>query len=160
MASRVMRAALARKDVNYSALAALMRADGADETARSVEGKIQRGAMRCSFFLQALSVMKAEFPTQWSNAIGSAKTWDRRAAALLRTEMDRRAGVDFDELSRRLQVIGVSLPAEQLEGQIEEGSYALTLLLQSAAVLGIGGMERFIDHDDLLDAAQPVDGRA
>jgi hypothetical protein len=152
LASRVMRAVLARKDMNYADLASRMRQGGSSETARSVEGKIQRGAMRCAFFLHTLDVIGAEYPSQWRPAIQTSGSWEQRAALVLMNEMGLRPGVNFVELSRRLQSIGVVTPAHALEDQIVDGSYPLTLLLQSSTVLWIGDIERFVDRTDLQAA--------
>jgi hypothetical protein len=153
LASRVMRALLARKDLNYADLASLMRESGANETARSVEGKIQRGAMRCAFFLHTLDVVGAEYPSQWLKPIQDTGSWEQRASRVLQAEMSERPGVTFEELSRRLQTIGVDVALRSLEEQVAEGSYPLTLLLQCSAVLRIDEMERFIDRIDLQIAA-------
>ncbi|MGF6902580.1 DUF6471 domain-containing protein [Paraburkholderia sp. GAS348] len=153
LATRVMRAVLARKDENYAALAAELRKLGADETARSVEGKVQRGSFRFAFFLQSLSVVGAEYPLQWRADIDTPGTWEQRASRVMQVEMGIRAGMTFVELSRRLCSIGVTIPAHTLSEQVTTGTYPLTLLLQCAAVLWITDVERFIDRSDLYAAA-------
>ncbi|BBU30259.1 hypothetical protein BTHE68_39930 [Burkholderia sp. THE68] len=153
LASRVMRAVLARKDLNYSDLASLMKATGAIETARSVEGKIQRGAMRCSFFLHTLDVIGAECPPQWRDPLQDTGSWEMRAALLLQAEISNRPGVTYGELARRLQTIGVDVSLRALEEQITDGTYPLTLLLQCSAVLWIAEIERFVDRVDLRAAS-------
>lgn len=153
LASRVMRALLTRKGVSYAELADALESEGISETARSVEGKIQRGALKCSFFLQALHAVNAEYPMQWRNAIATRGTWEQRASRLLQAEMSARPSVTVAELGRRLQAIGVNIAPPSLNEQIAMGTYYLTLLLQCAAVLSMAGIERFVDQTDLLAAA-------
>ena len=153
LASRVMRGVLARKDRNYSMLASELRKLGAEESARSVEGKIQRGTFKFTFFVQSLSVVGAEYPSQWRVIVEAPGTWEQRATRLLEAEMGMRPGITFIELSRRLCGIGVSIPTHSLSEQVTSGTYPLTLLLQCAAVLWIADVERFIDYADLQAAA-------
>ena len=152
LASRVMRGVLARKDESYAALASELTRLGVDETARSVEGKIQRGSFRFAFFLQSLSVVGAEYPPQWRAEIATPGTWEQRSSRVMVSEMGMRPGMTFDELSRRLDGIGVTIPTHTLREQVTTGTYPLTLLLQCAAVLWIGDLERFIDRSDLYAA--------
>lgn len=148
-----MRGVLARKGVSYADLAAKLKAEDSSETARSVEGKIQRGALKCSFFLHTLHVVGAEFPLQWRALVGARGTWEQKASRLLQAEMSIRAGASIAELSRRLHTIGVDIPAPSLHEQIVLGAYPLTLLLQCAAVMSIADFDRFVDQADLLAAA-------
>jgi Domain of unknown function (DUF6471) len=157
LASRAIRGVLARKDVGYSALASGLKLLGIEETARSVDGKIQRGTFKFSFFLQSLCVVGAELPLRWRPAIESRATWESRASAVLTLEMAAQPSVTFDELSRRLNNIGVEISMEALTEQIASGTYPLTLALQCAAVLRMGEMERFIDFSDLAAASRGQD---
>ncbi|MGF6808580.1 hypothetical protein OKW30_003706 [Paraburkholderia sp. Clong3] len=153
LATRVMRGVLARKDQNYAALASELRKLGVEETARSVEGKVQRGSFRFAFFLQSLSVVGAEYPSQWRAIIETPGTWEQRASRVMEAEMGMRPGMTFIELSRRLYGIGVIIPTHSLNEQVTSGTYPLTLLLQCAAVLWVADVERFIDRSDLYAAA-------
>lgn len=148
-----MRGVLARKGVSYAELATRLETEDAHETARSVEGKIQRGALRCSFFLQTLHAVGAEHPLQWRTVTAARGTWEQRASRLLQAEMSARPGVTVAELGRRLRAIGINIPTPSLDEQIAMGTYSLTLLLQCAAVLSLAGIERFVDQTDLLAAA-------
>jgi len=153
LASRVMRGLLARKGLSYAELAVELEKVGTHETARSVEGKIQRGALRASFFLQTLHAARAEYPMQWRGIVGARGTWEQRASRLLQAEMSARPGMTVAELGRLLHAIGIDIPTPALDEQIATGTYPLTLLLQCAAVLSMAGLERFVDQTDLLAAA-------
>jgi hypothetical protein len=157
LASRVMRAALARKGTSYAALAAELGKHGIEETARSVEGKIQRGGFKFAFFLQSLSVIGAETPSQWRAIINEHGSWEQRAQRIIVAEMYIRPNVSFVELSRRLKNIGVGISSRFLAEQVQSGAYPFTLLLQCAAVLCVEGLERFIDASDLRTAAAASD---
>jgi hypothetical protein len=162
LASRVMRGVLARKGISYAALASLLKEHGIEETAtaRSVEGKIQRGAFKFAFFLQSLSVIGAEYPSQWRTIVDGRGSWEQRAHRILTNEMGMRPNLAFTELAHRLNGIGVAISSQILADEVASGAYPLTLLLQCAAVLWVADLERFVDPSDLraagaLSAAPP-----
>ena len=153
LASRAMRVVMARKDSSYASLAAELLRLGVHESARSVEGKIQRGSFRFSFFLQSLVAVGAEYPEQWSSALAQESTWEARSTAVFRAELTLQPWIDWLELSHRLGLIGVGLSAESLETQVQDGTPSAALFFQCATVCRFDGLERFLDRADLTDAA-------
>jgi Domain of unknown function (DUF6471) len=152
LASRVMRGVLARKGLSYADAARALRDRGAHDTERSVEGKIQRGTFRTAFALQMLAAIDAEVPQQWKLPLDTANTWEQKASALIQTEMALHPGVNHIELRRRLATVGVELESHALVASISSGTFLFTLLLQTAAVLPMNGLERFVDAADLRAA--------
>lgn len=63
IASRAIRVALTRRDVSYAQLADELVELGVSESARSVEGKVQRGTFRFSFFFKRSAHLKSNCPS-------------------------------------------------------------------------------------------------
>jgi hypothetical protein len=153
LASRAIRVALTRRDVSYAQLADGLATLGLSESARSVEGKVQRGTFRFTFFLQALTASHAEYPEHWSHALSDESPWEERAAALMKAELSLHPWLDWSKLSHRLGEIGVNLPPEALAAQIGDGTFAAALFFQCATVCRFTGMQLFLDASDLNEAA-------
>ncbi|WP_434113364.1 DUF6471 domain-containing protein [Paraburkholderia caffeinilytica] len=153
LASRAVRVALTRRDVSYAQLADELTKLGLSESARSVEGKVQRGTFRFTFFLQALMASHGEYPEHWSRALSDESPWEVRAAALMKGELALHPWLDWGKLSRRLGEIGVNLPPEALATQIDDGMFSAALFFQCAAVCRFNGTQLFLDASDLNEAA-------
>ncbi|MEX3897833.1 DUF6471 domain-containing protein [Paraburkholderia sp. BR10954] len=154
LASRAARVLLVRKDVSYAGLASELSRLGLDESARSVEGKIQRGTFRFSFFLQSLVAVQADCPAHWDSALKVRGDWEHRAAVLVRHELELRPWLTWEELARRLSVIGAQAEPDALAAQIRGGAFPTTLFLQCAVVSAFEGLELFLDRSDLRAAAK------
>jgi Domain of unknown function (DUF6471) len=154
LASRAIRVLLARKEVSYAHLAADLSRMGSEESARSVEGKVQRGTFRFSFFLQSLNAVGADCPAHWLPLLSEPGDWEHRAALLVQQELGARPWLTWQELSRRLEVIGERVSADALEAQIIGGAFPATLFLQCAVVCSFEGLELFLDQSDLREAAR------
>jgi hypothetical protein len=154
LASRAIRVLLVRKEVSYARLAVDLSRLGAEESARSVEGKVQRGTFRFSFFLQSLAAVEADCPGHWMPALREPREWEHRAALLMQQELAARPWLTWQELSRRLEVIGERIAPETLAAQITSGVFSAALFLQCAVVCSFDGLELFLDQSDLREAAR------
>lgn len=154
LASRAIRVALARRDMSYAQLAGALTGMGLAESARSVEGKIQRGTFRFTFFLQTLAASNNQYPEQWAVALHSgATTWEKSAALVIQAELATLPWLDHPMLSQRLNEIGVQVAAEALKGQITDGTLSTALFFQCATVCRFTDLHFFLDGRDLNDAA-------
>jgi hypothetical protein len=153
LASRAVRVILARRDMSYAALAKEFVELGIAESARSVEGKIQRGTFRFSFLLQALAASQADCPAQWQQALTAELTWEERASSILRSELAQLPWLDWHALSSRLSEIGITVPAAALGEQVMSGTFSATLFLQCATVCRFPVLTGFVDTSSLNDAA-------
>ncbi|MCZ2900945.1 DUF6471 domain-containing protein [Burkholderia thailandensis] len=158
LASRVIKVALARKDLSYAELASALSASGVSETEGSLLSKLFRGSPKLSLLLQIIEISGAQPPTQWSSAMELEGSWQSRAAAVLATEFATQPWVTPAELVRRLQSIGVSVSERTLVAHLTEGTASLALTLQCLATLGSRSLERYIDTEDLVAAAKASAG--
>ncbi|MBM2770495.1 hypothetical protein DF141_16405 [Burkholderia cenocepacia] len=149
LASRAARVMLARQDMSYTQLAGELAKLGVAESAHAVEAKVSRGTFRFAFFLQLLAGSRTDCPYLWASALGSTETWQARSAAVFAAEMTGQPWLNWQMLSNRLQEIGVSLPSESLQAQIESGSFPATLFLQCATVCRFESVYRFLDTSAL-----------
>ncbi|TXC88058.1 hypothetical protein FRZ40_10970 [Paraburkholderia azotifigens] len=153
LASRAIRVALARRDVSYAQLADALNTMGLSESSRSVEGKIQRGTFRFSFFLQSLAASDNQFPERWSVSLRSGASWEKCAADVIQAELAAQPWLNHILLSHRLAEIGVEIAAETLKGQIVDGTLSTALFLQCATVCRFPDLHFFLDSRDMIDAA-------
>jgi len=153
LASRAVRVALTRRDVSYPQLAEGLAQLGLSESSRSVEGKVQRGTFRFTFFLQALVVSCADYPEQWAVSLSDESPWEERAVALIKAELSLCPWLDWTKLSRRLDEIGINILPDALADQINDGTFSAALFFQCATVCRFGGLALFLDASDLHMAA-------
>jgi len=153
LASRAVRVALARQDVSYVQLANELTRLGVRESARSVEGKVQRGTFRFSFFLQALVASRADSPAAWSRVLKERGTWESRATAVIKHALAEQAWLDWQQLAQRLAEIGVEMQPEALSAQVDDGTFSAALFFQCAAVCRFAGTNLFLDVSSLNTAA-------
>ncbi|WP_353554934.1 DUF6471 domain-containing protein [Paraburkholderia terrae] len=145
---------MARKDVTYAALADALAADGSTDGERALVSRISRGTLKLSLLLQIISITCATPPQRWTQALSRKGSWEQKAHDVIASELARQPTNDISELSRRLARVGASLPVKTLEANIATGSMPLALFLQLLLVLNSDSLERYVDYDDLLDAAK------
>jgi hypothetical protein len=153
LSSLALRVVLTRKDISYADLAKALTRSGVRETARSVEGKIQRGAFSFAFFLHCLKAANADCPPLWVRHMQTDAPRADIARQILVDAMSTGAKLDFEELSRRLDRIGFPVPAKALRVDIKGGNFSFRLLLQCAAVIPMTDIAMFVDLSDLRAAA-------
>ncbi|MFM0292133.1 DUF6471 domain-containing protein [Paraburkholderia sp. RL17-380-BIE-A] len=154
LASRVARVVLARKDVTYAALADALAADGSADGERALVSRISRGTLKLSLLLQIISITAATPPERWTQALCREGNWEQKARDVIASELARQPANDVSELSRRLGRLGATLPAKTLEASIASGGMPLSVFLQLLLVLGSDSLERYVDYEDLLEAAK------
>ncbi|WP_225936454.1 DUF6471 domain-containing protein [Caballeronia sp. NK8] len=153
LASRTVRVILARQGVGYAQLAKSLASRGVAESARSVEGKIQRGTFRFVFLLQVVSATRAVCPANWAS-VSSCDSWEARATAVLDADLAEQRWIDVKELSRRLGTIGVAMSARVLRQQIRRGTFTAALYLQCATVCRFDGVFLFVDPEAMRRTAE------
>lgn len=156
LATRTARGVLARKDFSFAQLAERISVDGTPESLRGTESKIHRGTYSLAFFLALLDVVGAEYPTQWSEFMDSNDSWENAAKHIFLHEI-KAHGLSIKDLSDRLEAIGVSLKPEKVEAQLANGELPFTAFLQLALVVPVAEFTRFVDRNDLLEAARDVE---
>ena len=152
LASRTARGLLARKGASYQRVCDLMRASGIDESVRGVEGKINRGTYKASFFLRLLTVLGAEYPEHWRPILASTGSDEVHAKHILLRELASR-NLDVDMFAKKLATVGVTAPHGLLKEQVAAGDFQFVVLLQLASVNRIPGFERFVDDCDLAEVS-------
>ncbi|HRD95743.1 MAG TPA: DUF6471 domain-containing protein [Rubrivivax sp.] len=76
-------------------------------------------------------------------------SWPAAASQLLRIELRRRS-VTYQELSTRLERIGVSLARKQLSNKVARGSFSLAFFMQCMHVLDVQAVRLFDAEVDRL----------
>lgn len=153
LATRTARGILARKDVSFAELAERIAADGMSDSLTGTESKIHRGTYSLAFFLALLDVVGAEYPTQWSKFIDSDESWEGAAKHIFLHEI-KAHGLSVIDLCNRLEDLGISLKPDRVEAQLANGELPFTAFLQLALVAPVSEFTRFVDRNDLLEAAQ------
>ncbi|SDI39020.1 hypothetical protein SAMN04487926_11636 [Paraburkholderia steynii] len=147
LVSRAIHLVLARQEVGYAQLASELSRNGITESARSVQGKVQRGTFKFAFFLQAIDATRwSPLPPKWEAALSQEeRSWEYRAAELLMGELALQPWIGWDSLSRRLEDIGIHLPPDALGLEIEDGSFTAALYFQCATVCNFDSSSTFLD---------------
>lgn len=159
LASRVTRVALARKDVTYGALVEALANDGEAGGDRAIVSRISRGTLKLSLFLHILSVTTVRPPERWADALVSCRDWDKCASQVVLAEMSRLPPELAKDLVASLARLGTVMARKTLYAQIQNGSVALSLFLQLLYLLNSNSLDRFIDQEDLAEAAKSAGGR-
>ncbi|MFM0412087.1 DUF6471 domain-containing protein [Paraburkholderia dipogonis] len=154
LASRVARVVLARKDFTYAELVDALAAEGSTDGERALVSRISRGTLKLSLLLQMVSITGATPPERWTTALRAEGTWEQKAHGVIVSELARQPMIDFSELVRRLASFGTSVPERTLEANIATGNLSLALFLQLLLALSSDSLERYVDYDDLLEAAK------
>jgi hypothetical protein len=154
LASRAIRGLLVRKGVSVPRLASDFARLGASESARALEGRMHRGTFRLGFFLQVVATVEADYPPHWREAMTSAGGWDARASRLFQAELAARPWLNWAEMGRRLASINETWDPAALSAAVSSGDFAATLFLQCSVVCSFQGVELFVDHSDLCEAAR------
>jgi len=154
LASRVTRVVLTRKDVTYAALVQALAADGVRDGERAIVSRISRGTLRLSLFLHILSITGVRPPERWSDTLVVNGDWEAKACGVSVIELSRQPSEFMDDLVARLSRLGTTISAKTLDAQVRAGTLQLSLFLQLLYVLNSDAFERYIDHEDLVDAAK------
>jgi hypothetical protein len=159
LASRVTRVALTRKDVTYSSLVQALATDGTTDGERSIVSRISRGTLKLSLFLHIVSITGVRPPDRWTDSLRVRGDWDAKAGAVVLAELSRQPSVVMDDLVARLSKLGTTISVKTLDTQIRSGSLQLSLFVQLLYVLNSDSLERFVDQEDLAEAARSAAGQ-
>ncbi|MCO4887850.1 DUF6471 domain-containing protein [Cupriavidus sp. WGtm5] len=138
--------------MSYEQLVDCLAAASLKESVRAVEGKVQRGSFRCSFFFQLLSAVQADLPDELVLP-KRRESWEEACARTFLRELEHH-GLTYDVLEKRLLKLGIVVTATQLEQQVSSGSFPFTLLLQLSAVAPVTLLQRFVDQSDIEETAK------
>ncbi|AQV96670.1 hypothetical protein BJN34_22665 [Cupriavidus necator] len=155
LASLTARGLLARKGCTYDELSRTLGSIGIEESPKSVELRIQRGAFRCSFFLQLVCALHADLPTALQRILDNKTTWEDACREIALAHLPE--GAFSPRLSKRLEQAGIHISPTQLESRVNSGTFSFALLLQLSHVYPIPGLERFVDCSDVAKAASEAD---
>jgi hypothetical protein len=153
LASRVLRVALARKDLSYAELATALGAEGIADSERALVSRVSRGTAEFTLLLQILQISGATPPQLWTTAFLRNGSWEQRAAAVLAAELSVQPWIAPPELARRLSQIGVRTSPRTVARRISSGEFSLAFFLQCLTVLGSLSADRYVDLEDLRLAA-------
>lgn len=156
LAARTARGILARKDVSFALLAERITLAGASDSSTGTESKVHRGTYSFAFFLAMLDTVGAEYPNQWTKFIDSDESWETAARHIFLHEM-KAHGLSMKNLSERLATLGVALKPEKVEAQLANGELPFTAFLQLALIAPVSEFTRFVDRNDLLEAAKETE---
>ncbi|MFM0132752.1 DUF6471 domain-containing protein [Paraburkholderia sediminicola] len=154
LASRVVRVVLARKDFSYAQLSEALSSVRVRESERSLASRVSRGRIKLELLLQILSVTGAKIPALWDEALCASGTWEQRASAVVAAELSRQPTVTIDELALRMVRLGADLTEKTLVSHLSQGTLSLPEFLQCLVALGSSSLERYVDYEDLIAAAQ------
>jgi len=142
---------LVRKGVSYEQLVECLAAVELEESVRAVEGKVQRGSFRCSFFFQLLLAVQADLPDELT-LLKRQESWEDVCTRTFLRELEAH-GLTYSVLAKRFLKLGLEVSATQLEQQVLSGSFPFTLLLQLSAVSPVTVLQRFVDQTDIEKTA-------
>lgn len=154
LASRVTRVVLTRKDVTYASLVQALAADGVRDGERAIVSRISRGTLRLSLFLHILSITRVRPPERWADTLVANDDWEAKAQAVSLLELSRQPSELLDDVVARLARLGTTISSKTLDTQLRTGTLQLSLFLQLLYALNSDALERYIDHEDLVDAAK------
>lgn len=156
LASRTARGLLARKGFTYDEVSRALRSMGIEESPKSVELRIQRGAFRCEFFFQLICALHADLPEGLQRTLDNKGSWEDACREIALAHLLQSA-TSFDSLSKQLEETGIRVSPTQIESRINSGSFSFAFLLQLSHLYPIPGLERFVDSSDLAQAASEAD---
>lgn len=152
LAARVVRVALARKDIGYAELARRLSDYGVKEDDKTLAARVAAGRIRLVLFLQILRAIDAELPHIWLAPVLSANGWEASAAAVLEAERLHVAPMDVDELASRLSQLGAGFTHHTLVDHITSGNLFLPEFLRCLVILRSTSLDAYVEYRDLLSA--------
>jgi len=154
LAARVVRVALARKDVGYAELAKRLAEFGVTEDDKTLAARVAAGRVRLVLFLQILRAIDAELPQIWWPPIFANDTWDGRSRAVLEAERTQLAPMEIEELAQRLGELNAGFTKKTLVEHVTSGNLFLPEFLRCLVVLRSRSLDPYIEYRDLLAAAR------
>lgn len=154
LSGRVIRVALARKDVGYAELSRRLAKFGIRDEERALAARVAVGRVRLELFLKILYVIDAELPPLWREVIDKDSSWEQLAKDILWAELNEIPPVTIDELARNLAALGASFTHDTLVSRISSGNLSLPDFLKCIVILRSRSLDAFIEYRDLVAAAR------
>jgi len=154
LAARVVRVALARKDIGYAELARRLAEFGVKEDDKTLAARVAAGRIRLVLFLQILRAIDAEPPYIWLAPILNSKSWEASAAAVLEAERFHLPPMEIDDIATRLSQLGAGFTHQTLVDHIASGNLFLPEFLRCLVILRSRSLDAYIEFRDLLAAAR------
>lgn len=154
LASRVVRVALARKDIGYAELSRRLASFELHEDEKALASRVALGRVRLELFLKILYVIDAELPPIWRHVIDEATSPQTWAKAILGAELNEIPPITIDELARNLVALGAGFKHATLVSRISSGALSLPDFLKCMVILRSRSLDDFIEYKDLVSAAK------
>ncbi|MCE4058711.1 DUF6471 domain-containing protein [Pandoraea sputorum] len=154
LASRMTKVALAKKDLSYKDLAALLTGTSSDEENRRIKDPISRGTIKLSTFLKITSTIKVTVHHSWREAMPDGASWEDKASHVVKAEIAHALLSSLEVAQERLSNIGCGTTARTLPTHMKNGTIALSDFLQLLCVLNSHSADNFVEPADLTWAAQ------
>lgn len=155
LSGRVIRVALARKEVGYAELSKRLAQFGILDEEKALAARVAVGRVRLELFLKILHVVDAELPPLWHNVIGKASSWEARAKGVLWAELNEIPPMTVDALALNLAKLGAGFTHATLASRISSGNLSLPDFLKCIVILRSRSLDSFIEYRDLVSAAHP-----
>lgn len=156
LSARVIRVALARKDVGYSELSKRLPRCGIHDDEKALASRVAIGRVRLEDFLKILFVIDAELPPSWSRVIERSNSWETWAKEVMEAELAEAALVTVDSLARDLSALGATFTLDTLASRIVSGRLSLPDFLKCTVALRSRSLDPFIERRDLVAEARAV----
>lgn len=158
LSGRVIRVALARKDVGYAELSRRLAQFGILDEERALAARVAVGRVRLDLFLKILHVTDSELPPLWQMVIDKATSWETWAKSILLAELNELPPVTIDDLARNLANLGAGYSHDTLVSRISTGNLSLPDFLKCIVILRSRSLDSFIEYRDLVSAARVSNG--
>ena len=155
LSGRVIRVALARKDVGYAELSRRLTQFGIRDEEKALAARVAVGRVRVELFLKILYVIDAELPPLWHKVIDKASSWEAWAKGVLWAELNEIPPMTIDDLARNLATLGAGFTHDTLVSRISSGNLSLPDFLKCIVILRSRSLDAFIEYRDLVSAAHP-----
>lgn len=159
LSARVIRVALARKDVGYAELSKRLPKFGIHDDEKALASRVAIGRVRLEDFLKILYVIDAELPPLWSRVIEKSSSWETWAQGVMEAELAEAALVTVESLARDLTALGATFTHETLASRIGSGRLSLPDFLKCTVALRSRSLDAFIERRDLVKAAHAFVGK-
>lgn len=154
LSGRVIRVALARKDVGYAELSRRLAQFGIRDEEKALAARVAVGRVRLELFLKIVHVIDAELPPLWRKVIDKASSWETWAKDVVWSELNELPPMTIDGLARNLAILGAGFTHNTLVSRISSGNLSLPDFLKCIVILRSRSLDAFIEYRDLVSAAR------
>lgn len=151
LASRVIRIALIKGNINYADLVEHLNANGGAESERALVVRVARGTVRVDVLLQVMKFASTPVPAIWARALADFDTLESAVVAVLQAELSRYPWMTMQSLAARLRDMGVKDTGGGLVGKLSTGVMPLSLFLQCLAAMGSQSLDMYVSADEVAN---------